>query len=202
MSDLAPPLESLEPLAFEYVEGMLAAALQNLRLASITKATLEPIEFKQIQKEQHRWLQNSQAIESLLATLEEQGITETAGLHLNLKPMLQHLDYLNQILETCHRFQELSTYLIGEMAEVKEASIALTKQILPYHLPKFEAGLEQFIDRCDQTADQLDALELQGHNVAPLVQRYEQWVAMVEQFGDILDERTETLVLKPKAGVT
>lgn len=195
------PLASPEPLPLEYVESMLEAALQNLRLASIPKATLNPNEVKQIQKEQQMWFQNCRDIESLLTTLEEQGITETAGIHLNLKPMLQHLDYLNHILETCQRFQKLAHFLMGEMAEVKEASIALTKQILPYNLPKFEAGLEQFMDRCDQTADQLDALESQGHNVAPLVQRYEQWVAMVEQFGDILDERTEALVLTPKVSV-
>jgi hypothetical protein len=35
--------------------------------------------------------------------------------------------------------------LKAEIAEIREASIALSKQILPYNLPKFEAGLEMFM---------------------------------------------------------
>lgn len=50
-----------------------------------------------------------------------------------------------------------------------------------------------FMDRCDEVADQLDSLESQNHPISDLMPWYEQWLFLVEQFAEILDERTEAL---------
>lgn len=165
------------------------------RAAELPRASLDSKQVKKLLSERHELNALCERLGGQIKQLEAD--TETGQLYLNYEPLLQRLGLYDEILRICDEFKALAGRLEREQAEVKEACIALAKQIFPYHLPKFEQGLESFQDRCDSVADQLDSLENKGHDIAPLVRGYEVWIALVERFSEILDERTEAL--KPAA---
>jgi DNA repair exonuclease SbcCD ATPase subunit len=181
---------------FEEVEAKLESLVGAYRTAALPKASLEREALRQLNKDQSFLKKTCDTLRSQLAELDASHDHETTQLHLNFEPLLLRLSHFDEALRISGVFKELETRLQAEIAEIREASIALSKLIFPYNLPKFEAGLEMFMDRCDKVADQLDSLENQGHEIAALMPAYEQWLFLVDQFGDILDERTE--ILKPK----
>lgn len=187
---VAPSLES-------EVAARLDAVAEGYRQAPLPKASLDARAVRELARE-HRTLQDlCTGFSSQLAVLDQQGDREIARLYQNFEPLLQRLRLFEEALRISEVFAQLEQRLQAEITEVKEATLALAKQILPYNLPKFEQGLEMFQDRCDAVADQLDALENQGHDIRDLVAHYERWLAHLETFMEVLDERTEAL--KPKA---
>lgn len=163
------------------------------RVMALPRATLAAALVQRCEREREDLADLCRRLTAQLLDLDRAGELETAQLHLNFEPLQQRLRLYDEILRMCGVFAELQRRLLSEVAEVKDASSALARQFLPNHLPKFEQGLEMFQDRCDAVADQLDAIEAQGHDIGELVPVYEQWMALIEQFGDILDERIEAL---------
>lgn len=181
---------------FDEVEAQLEGLVTAYRTAALPKASLDPVVLKQLNKDQGFLKKTCDSLRDKLTQLDTARQHETTRLHLNFEQLLMRLAHFDEALRISEVIKALNNRLKDEIAEIREASIALSKQILPYNLPKFEAGLEMFMDRCDQVADQLDSLENQSQDIAPLMPLYEQWMFLVEQFGDILDERTE--ILNPK----
>lgn len=184
-----------DPL-FEEVEARLESLVSAYRTAPLPKAALDPGILKQLSKDQAFLKKTCDSLRAQLNQLDSSEQHETTRLHLNFEQLLMRLAHFDEALRISEVIKALNQRLKDEIAEIREASIALSKQILPYNLPKFEAGLEMFMDRCDQVADQLDALESQSQDISPLLPLYEQWMFLVEQFGEILDERTEILCPK------
>lgn len=178
------------------LEASLEFHAAGYRAAPLPRASLDSTDVRKMEKECDELAALCTKLAGQLKELDRQAQCETSQLYLNFEPLQQRLRLFHEALRMCAVFAELAERLQREMSEVKEASVALAKQFLPNHLPKFEQGLEQFQDRCDQVADQLDAIEAQGHDISLLVQSYEQWIAMIETFSEILDERTEAL--RPK----
>ncbi|MGE3728613.1 MAG: hypothetical protein AB7I41_23890 [Candidatus Sericytochromatia bacterium] len=181
---------------FDEVEAKLEGLVTAYRTTELPKASLDPVVLKQLNKDQTFLKKSCDSLREQLSQLDISHQHETTRLHLNFDLLLQRLAHFDEALRISELIKALNERLKDEIAEIREASIALSKQILPYNLPKFEAGLEMFMDRCDQVADQLDALENQSQDIAPLMPLYEQWMFLVEQFGEILDERTEILCPK------
>ncbi|PIQ28550.1 hypothetical protein COW36_12750 [bacterium (Candidatus Blackallbacteria) CG17_big_fil_post_rev_8_21_14_2_50_48_46] len=182
---------------YDQLEAAIAGLVASYQQAPTIKASLDPADLLKLSKDQQFLKKSCDSFQTALDALDTDKTHETAQLHLNLKPLQLRLALLDEALRVSEIFKSLDTRIKAEIAEVKEASIALSKQILPYHLPKFEAGLEMFMDRCDQVADLLDTLEQQGHEITVFMPDYEMWLFLVEQFGEILDERIE--ILKPQA---
>lgn len=191
------PTATLDALETD-LEASLLAHAEGYRAAPLPKATLDAKAVLKLERERDELKELCDRLTAQLADLDRRGEIETARLHMNFEPLLQRLRLCDEALRICGVFSELGQRLARELAEVKEACVALAKQFLPNHLPKFEQGLEIFQDRCDALADQLDALENQGHDIAELVPGYEAWMAQIEQFSEILDERSEALL--PKSG--
>lgn len=187
-----PVVQSLDLLEAE-LEAKIESEASAYRSQPLPKASLETSEVRQLEKDQRALERLCQEISSQLKALDQQGEHETGRLHLNFEPLKARLSHFEEALRISGVFAEMAQRLAREQAEVKEACVALAKQFLPNHLSKFEAGLEVFQDRCDALADELDALENQGHEIKALLPAYEEWLAWVERFGEILDERVEAL---------
>ncbi len=184
--------EHTDPL-FDEVEARLESLVSDYRTAPLPRATLDLAVFQQLTRDQAFLQKSCDSLRAQLNQLDSSDQHETTRLHLNFEPLLRRLAHFDEALRLSGVLKALQQRLTDQIAETREASLALSKQILPYHLPKFEAGLDMFMDRCDQVADQLDALESQSQDISPLLPLYEQWLFLVEQFGEILDERTEIL---------
>lgn len=169
--------------------------LEAFQKAPAPIASLKPQNIKRLMDDQRYVTKKYNAFEAELKRLETQGQIELSAHWNNLHPFQLRLKRISEALQVSEAFQALEQRIQAEIAEVKEASLALAKQFLPNHLPKFEAGLEQFMDRCDEVADQLDRYESQGFKIIELEPHYNQWMAMVERFGDILDTQIEALRL-------
>lgn len=175
------------------IEARLDAIAEGYRQASLPKAALEAKDIIQLKQEHLLLSEICNDFHQQLAALEKPGDHETSQLHKNFEPLLQRLHLYEEAIKISAVFTQLQQRIQNEIHEVLEATLALAKQFLPNHLPRFESGLEQFQDRCDAVADQLDALESQSHDIQPLVILYEKWLAHVETFTEVLDERSEAL---------
>ncbi|MEZ0370267.1 MAG: hypothetical protein ACAI44_14355 [Candidatus Sericytochromatia bacterium] len=175
------------------LEASLDAHVAAYRQAPLPRASLDALAVRAMETARDELQALCEDITTRLRELDRRAEHETGKLHLNFEPLLQRLRLCDEALRMSAVFAQLAARLDAEVKEVKQACLALAKQFLPNNLPLFEQGLEQFQDRCDQVADQLDAIEAQGHDIAPLVRTYEVWIALIENFSEILDERTEAL---------
>jgi len=178
---------------FDELDARLTGLVSAYQHAALPKATLEPKRLEALHSDQAQLKKTCASLRNDLQRLDTSNEHQTTQLHLNFEVLQLRLDHFEQALVISAQLCALEQRLQAEIAEVKEASVALSKQILPNYLPKFEAGLENFMNRCDQVADELDSLENLHHDITPLMPLYEQWLFLVEQFGEILDERTEAL---------
>lgn len=175
------------------LEARIEAQAAGVRQQALPRASLAAPEVARLKRE--RELLNGFCATTREALQRLARDHELTRLHLNFEPLLQRLRLYDEALRISDELAALLARLEREIAEVKEASVALAKQFLPTHLPRFEQGLESFQDRCDSVADQLDALEAAQQDISGLLPVYEQWLAWVERFGEILDERSEALRL-------
>lgn len=180
---------------YDKTENQISDLTVNYSRVLPPSASLNPKEVKRIKKEFKYLKQACVSINNNLELLENS--LDVSGLINNFQPLMVRLGRFEETMEVCQQFSTLQSKINNETNEVKEAIKALAKQILPYNLPRFEEGLEQFLDRCDLIADELDALDAKGHKISDLEKPYETWILLIEQFRELLDERTEALIVKP-----
>ena len=181
-------------ILYDKTESQISELTINYSQTAPPCASLDPKNVKKLKREFKYLRQACQSIHQNLKVLEES--LDITGLYNNFHPLTIRLDNFQETLEVCDQFVDLQSKIEAEISEVKEAIRALAKQILPYNLPRFEEGLDHFLDRCDLIADKLDELDSRGHQIKELEKPYEEWIIFIEQFRELLDERTEALTPK------
>jgi hypothetical protein len=90
-------------------------------------------------------------------------------------------------VEVSERMQMIQKQIQGLIDTVQGISQRIQSPS-PESLKRADQELEALMDSCDWVADQLDALDAQGHNIAPLEYSYNLVASLVEQVRDTIDE--------------
>ena len=190
---LSSPLPLVENDEALDLADKIRAEVEVFQTVAPPVASLSQENLKQLVEDKRYVMQRFNTLEAELQELEAQGQNELTALWKNIRPLQLRLKSIADALQISKAFQALEQRLKAEIAEVKEASLALAKQFLPYNLPEFEKGMESFMDRCDEIADQLDRYESLGYPIDELEPLYNQWMTMIESYGELLDTQIEAL---------
>lgn len=109
---------------------------------------------------------------------------QTDDLQSQLKPLEVIFKRHQQILEHSGILRDLRTRIRTAKKEVEDLLLHLSN----HTLPELENLTETYLDHCDAVADQLDDLESQGCPIALLDSDYQNWVAVLEELQDQVDE--------------
>lgn len=141
-----------------------------------------------IEKMERKYAGLIQKQDQLLADLQfvEKEI-DCDELRARLRPFNLFLERCRQILAKSWQQVELQQILNDHNIWIRKELIRIGRgDQLPDDFS--QKRFEHLLEDCDALADQLDALEQEGHDVSGLVQSYEQLAAQVNNMQDLLDQ--------------
>jgi len=178
-ASVVPPTEDPD-LDYDSLYDQTEALIQQ-QIAALTAAP-PPVagtdkQSYQALKLQYQQLKTSQdLIHSQLGTLEQE--IDCHDLRQRLSPIEKRLQHFADILLASQAFASLAKDLKSETQQVQDF---LAGDV-------HAAPLEHLLDRCDELADALEALEQQGHQIRELEGFYQQLTHALEKLQDRLDE--------------
>ncbi|MGE3726445.1 MAG: hypothetical protein AB7I41_12885 [Candidatus Sericytochromatia bacterium] len=109
---------------------------------------------------------------------------QTDELQQQLKPLEKLLVRYQQIDEFSQLLRDLRQRIRSEAAEVAD----LIKQVSKHSPAELDRLTEKYLDSCDAVADQMDDLETRGCPIDLLNSDYQNWVSLLENLQDTVDE--------------
>jgi len=109
---------------------------------------------------------------------------QTDELQQQLKPLEKLLVRYQQIDEFSQLLRDMRQRIRSEAAEVAD----LIKQLNQHSPADLDRLTEKYLDSCDAVADQMDDLENRGCPIDLLNSDYQNWVSLLENLQDTVDE--------------
>ncbi len=183
-----PELDDLDPdQLYDQLEQTLFGLIRELMKMPPPLATLEPDALEALQKQTDELESQAQTYDKQIQSLERE--FDTSELRRRIRPLEAMLKRAQKALEASEKMVQIQSQIQGLLQTVKNISARLA-QPTPELLQRTENELESLMDSCDWAADQLDALEEQGHDISPLAHSYHVLTAIIEQIRDSLDEQS------------
>lgn len=168
---------------YDQAEQLMQLRLRQMMTQALPGPCFEASERQQLDQLCHEHSEALAQIQQMLKRLDrEMDIASLNrqfwGLESTLKRYLGVQELSAQYARLAHKIQQAAQRAAALTSQLQQKSLPLTEA---------EAELEELLDLCDQSADQLDAYEAQGHAIEVLLPDYEQLTAAVARLQDTLD---------------
>lgn len=169
-------------LLYDQTEARLITQVQLISQAPQPQVTVDKEKYLAFKKE-------VEAFQDLLAEIREDialidAEIQTDELQQQLKPLEAILQRYLQVYTFSRQLRVLRKQIKDEKAEAE----ALIQKLGQHSTPELESLTEKYLDSCDAVADQMDDLENQGCSIDLLNHDYQNWVAVLEELQDQVDD--------------
>ncbi|MEZ0367630.1 MAG: hypothetical protein ACAI44_00945 [Candidatus Sericytochromatia bacterium] len=172
---------------YDQLEKALFHWIRELMKQPPPQAGIKPEVIEQLQKQNEELEDRVRGFDRQITLLDQD--FDTSELRRRLRPLEVMLQRYQKALEVSESMQMIHKQLQGLIDTVRGIS-ARVQNPVPEQLQRAEAEIESLMDSCDWVADQLDALDNQGHDIGPLEYSYKILAAIIEQVRDTVDEHT------------
>lgn len=172
---------------YEETEARIFDEVKRLMNVRIVPPLADRKQHRQLKAQQEEVMTLIEGFNAKLKTLDEE--FDIGELQNRLRPLDQLSRRLTAAREVSRRFILLLEALHQLRAEV-DALLQKTDQSFGL-TEACQQLVEQILDRTDQLADDLDALEQEGHDIQPVQPTYESLVAQIERLNEIIEDLQE-----------
>ncbi|PKL79205.1 MAG: hypothetical protein CVV27_02205 [Candidatus Melainabacteria bacterium HGW-Melainabacteria-1] len=185
---LEPVTSALDPdQLYDQIEKSLFHWIRELMKLPPPLPCLIAEDLEQLKQQTEELESRVLQVEHQISSLDQE--FDTSELRRRLRPMETMLQRYQRALDASEQMLTIQKQIQSLIDTVRGISSRLQRPT-PELLVRIETELESLMDSCDWVADQIDAIENQGHDIAPLAYNYNILTTLIEQIRDIVDEHT------------
>lgn len=169
---------------YDQLERRILARIRALSQEAPPEPSPETENLKAIRS---RFQQTQAELARFQASIEQLDVEfDTAELRQALRPLEVSLQRYQTLYNTAYQM-----YTLRKALRQDHETVMALRRTAHSHASEAETELETLLDHCDAFADQLDALEAQGHASPQLLRDYESLVQSLEALQELVDEGLE-----------